>query len=451
MFDFFRYLKIAFKKFLPRRILWRTLFILILPIILLQIIIGIVFYRQYIDERISETVNRTASEIAFIRDHLHDYQDVDIFLKQISLVFDAHYQTIPKNNIFLKNCDSSYIIDWVKEKLKRYEPNLTICDTKQKRVYVFIVPLLADKDLRILINQKYFLSAKWHFLPVWSIGSSLLFIIIAILFLKNQIRPITKLGKAAEAFGRGQTDYHFRPAGAIEIRSAGEAFLKMKENIRTHIESRTLLLAGVSHDLRTILTRFALEISLMEQSEATLALKDDIKRMQVILEAYLNFVSHEHREELKPLCPVSLIETIMGRFTRQDKIITFYHDTIPECLLREGAFTRCIINLLSNALRYADKIHISLTYNEHHIILTLEDNGQGVPETAYEEIFKPFVTFDFARTQNNTSTIGLGLSVTRDIAQANGGQVRAGKSLSLGGLKMILTFAYIPLNGLYEA
>ena len=387
MFDFFRYLKITFKKTLPRRILWRTLFILILPIILLQIIIGIVFYRQYIDERISETVNRTALEIAFIRKHLYDYPDINIFLKQISLVFDAHYQTIPKNNIFLKNCDSSYIIDLVKEKLRRYEPNLTICDTEQKRVYVFIVPLLKDKDLRILINQKYFLSSKWHFLPVWSIGSSLLFIVIAILFLKNQIRPITKLGKAAEAFGQGHIDYHFRPAGAIEIRTAGEAFLKMKENIRTHIESRTLLLAGVSHDLRTILTRFALEISLMEPSEATLALKDDIKRMQVILEAYLNFVSHEHKEELKPLNPIFLIENIIKRFTRDDKVIIFHHDTVPECLIREGAFTRCIINLLSNALRYANKIHIDITYNTHNIIITIEDNGEGVPETAYEDIF----------------------------------------------------------------
>jgi two-component system osmolarity sensor histidine kinase EnvZ len=263
-------------------------------------------------------------------------------------------------------------------------------------------------------------------------GSSLVLLAVSIMFMRNQIRPIQWLAGAAEDFGKGR-DIEFRPRGAREVRRAGYAFIEMKRRIERAIEQRTAMLNGVSHDLRTVLTRFKLSLALMGEGEEFEALQKDVEEMQRMLEAYLAFARGDAGEAAVPTDVYGLIEELKFDAERHGHETQIAFSGDPIVTLRPDAFRRCLTNLLANAQRYGRNIAIEGIRDFRFLTVHVDDDGPGVPADRREEVFKPFVRLDEARNQNEGGT-GLGLAIARDIARSHGGDISLSDS-PLGGLR----------------
>jgi two-component system osmolarity sensor histidine kinase EnvZ len=273
---------------------------------------------------------------------------------------------------------------------------------------------------------------SWMFL-IWMVATSLVLLAVAILFLRNQIRPIVRLADAADAFGKGREAPNFRPRGATEVRRAAAAFLEMKSRIERSIEQRTTMLAGVSHDLRTVLTRFKLELALFGDTPETEAIKKDVDEMAAMLEAYLAFARGDTGEQSAPTDIALLLDELKLDSERHGHRASVAFHGQPIVTVRPAAFKRCLANLVSNAARFASAIAIAGHRDHRWLTVTVDDNGPGIPLQMREEVFKPFLRIDDARNQDEGGT-GLGLAIARDIARSHGGDITLGDS-PLGGLR----------------
>jgi len=273
---------------------------------------------------------------------------------------------------------------------------------------------------------------SWIFL-VWMVATSLVVLAIAIAFLRNQIRPIVRLADAAEAFGKGREAQNFRPRGAREVRRAAAAFLEMKGRVERAIEQRTTMLAGVSHDLRTILTRFKLELALLGETPEIEAIKKDVDEMAAMLEAYLAFARGDSGEQSAATDMAAFLEELKLDTERHGHraSVSFYGQ--PEVTVRPAAFKRCLANLVTNAGRFASTVAITGHRDHRWLTVTVDDDGPGIPPNLREDVFKPFLRLDDARNQDEGGT-GLGLAIARDIARSHGGDITLGDS-PLGGLR----------------
>jgi two-component system osmolarity sensor histidine kinase EnvZ len=273
---------------------------------------------------------------------------------------------------------------------------------------------------------------SWIFL-VWMVATSFVVLAIAIAFLRNQIRPIVRLADAAEAFGKGREAPNFRPRGAREVRRAAAAFLEMKARIERAIEQRTTMLAGVSHDLRTILTRFKLELALLGDGPEIDAIKKDIDEMAAMLEAYLAFARGDMGEQPAPTDIGALLDELRADSERHGHKASVTFHGQPEVTVRPAAFKRCIANLVGNAARFGSAVAINGHRDHRWLTVTVDDDGPGIPPQMREDVFKPFLRLDDARNQDEGGT-GLGLAIARDIARSHGGDITLGDS-PLGGLR----------------
>jgi two-component system osmolarity sensor histidine kinase EnvZ len=267
--------------------------------------------------------------------------------------------------------------------------------------------------------------------------SSIVLLTIAILFLRNQINPILRLAEAAHAFGLGREVKDFRPAGAREVQEASNAFLAMKGRIERHVEQRTAMLAGVSHDLRTILTRLTLELAMLPSSPPVEAMREDIAEMRRMLEGYLAFARGDGGEETEPLDVGELLGAVRSGLARSGKAIEIRSPPGLVAMAKPQAIKRCIENLATNACRFGSRVVIAATNEGRATVFTVDDNGPGVAPERYEEVFRPFVRLDDARNLDEAGT-GLGLAIARDVARSHGGDIRLSKS-ALGGLRATLT------------
>jgi two-component system osmolarity sensor histidine kinase EnvZ len=265
------------------------------------------------------------------------------------------------------------------------------------------------------------------------VGTSLVLLTVAILFLRNQIRPILRLADAAEAFGKGRDMPNFRPRGAREVRRAAVAFIEMKLRVERAIEQRTAMLAGVSHDLRTILTRFKLELALLGDTPEIEAMKKDVDEMARMLEAYLSFARGDMGETASPTDMADFLEELRSDVERTGHKASVEFHGPPIVTVKSAAFRRCLGNLVSNAARYANAIAITGHRDHRWLTVTIDDDGPGIPAGMREEVFKPFLRLDDARNQDEGGT-GLGLAIARDIARSHGGDITLGDS-PLGGLR----------------
>jgi two-component system osmolarity sensor histidine kinase EnvZ len=268
---------------------------------------------------------------------------------------------------------------------------------------------------------------------LWMIGSSLVLIAIAALFLRNQIKPIQRLADAAESFGKGREAPNFRPRGAREVRRAAAAFIEMKTRIERAMEQRTAMLAGVSHDLRTVLTRFKLELALLGDSPEVEAMKRDVDEMARMLEAYLAFARGDSGEQSAPTDMAAFLEELKLDAERHGHKASVVFHGPPIVTVRPAAFKRCLANLVSNAARFAPSIAITGHRDHRYLTVTVDDDGPGIPAELREDVFKPFLRLDDARNQDEGGT-GLGLAIARDIARSHGGDINLGDS-PLGGLR----------------
>jgi two-component system osmolarity sensor histidine kinase EnvZ len=296
---------------------------------------------------------------------------------------------------------------------------------------------LEGKVLRVFARRSQAYASNTHIFLIWMVGTSLVLLMIAIPFLRNQIRPILNLAEAAESFGKGRPmPRDFRPRGAEEVRRAGFAFIQMRERIERQIEQRTAMLTGVSHDLRTILTRFKLQLALSGSKIDTEALDQDINDMQSMLEGYLAFARGEAAEDPGRFDLQSCFDRLRDEAQLRKGTLTTVLDGDPTIHVRPNAFARLLNNVVGNSLRYAKNVRVQATHTRGSLTVIVDDDGPGIPAASRENVFKPFVRLDEARNLDASGT-GLGLAIARDIARSHGGDITLDDS-PMGGLRAII-------------
>jgi two-component system osmolarity sensor histidine kinase EnvZ len=306
-------------------------------------------------------------------------------------------------------------------------------DTVGKSALLEIRVQLDNNVMRVFARRSAAYVSNSEIFLLWMVGTSTVLLIVAIIFLRNQIKPILRLADAAESFGKGREVPNFRPRGAREVRRAAAAFIEMKTRIERAMEQRTAMLAGVSHDLRTVLTRFKLELALIEDSPEVDAMKKDIDEMARMLEAYLAFARGDSGEIAAPTDMAEFLEELRLDAERHGHTTSVVFHGPPIVTVRPAAFRRCLGNLVSNAARFAPSISITGHRDHRYLTVTVDDDGPGIPAEMREEVFKPFLRLDDARNQDEGGT-GLGLAIARDIARSHGGDITLGDG-PLGGLR----------------
>jgi two-component system, OmpR family, osmolarity sensor histidine kinase EnvZ len=306
-------------------------------------------------------------------------------------------------------------------------------DTVGRSSIVEIRIQLDNAVMRVFARRSAAYASNSEIFLLWMVGTSLVLLTVAILFLRNQIKPIQRLADAAESFGKGREVPNFRPRGATEVRRAAHAFVEMKSRVERAIEQRTTMLAGVSHDLRTVLTRFKLELALLKGSAEAEAMNKDVDEMSRMLEAYLAFARGDAGEQSAATDMSILLEDLKADAERQGRNVTVAFRGPPVVTVRPNAMKRCLANLVSNAARFGKTISIVGQRDHRWLIVTVDDDGPGIPAGMREDVFKPFLRLDDARNQDEGGT-GLGLAIARDIARSHGGDITLGDG-QLGGLR----------------
>ncbi|CAH1663841.1 ATP-binding protein [Chelatococcus asaccharovorans] len=425
---------------LPKGLYARTLIIIIAPFIILQSVVAYVFMErhwQLVTRRLSSAVT---SDIAAIIDVYESYpQDNDA----------ATLSTIASDRLgldidFLPGTDLPppgpkpffSILDGVlSDEIRRQIGRPFWIDTVGRSNLIEIRIKLDKAVMRIIARRSLAYASNSHIFLMWMLGTSMVLLMIAILFLRNQIKPILRLANAAESFGKGR-DVTFMPRGAREIRRAGQAFIEMRRRIERTMEQRTTMLNGVSHDLRTILTRFKLSLTFIEDSAELEALRADVDEMARMLEAYLAFARGDAGEQAAPTDIAEMLQSIRSDFERQGEELSVEVTGPLVVTVRPDAFRRLLVNLITNAIRHSVVVEVRAGVEGRWLLLTVDDDGPGVPADQREEVFKPFVRLDEARNMDEGGT-GLGLAIVRDIARSHGGDVTLADS-PLGGLRALV-------------
>lgn len=426
-------------RMLPKGLLGRSLLIIVIPMVILQSVVAYVFmdrHWQLVTGRLSYAVVR---DIAAVVDLLEaaettgERQEIlDVtghrFGFQLMLLQAGELPGMKRRSVF-------NILDrTLRRELENQLGRPYWVDTVGQSDFVEIRVETRAGNLQAIVDRADAYASNSHIFIVWMVGTAVVLILLSVIFIRNQIKPIQRLANAAESFGKGRPVGHFAPQGAREVRRAALAFIEMRRRIERQIEQRTTMLAGVSHDLRTILTRFRLELALMPDGEETEALRRDVDEMEAMLEAYLAFAKGDTDEASQVVDLKALLSDVVGRRRRATVSLTFHGD--PNVEVRPGAFRRLVGNLTSNAERFGKRVEITAEHQGGWITITVDDNGPGIPEAEREAVFRPFYRLDEARNQDDAGT-GLGLAIARDIARGHGGDIRLEES-PLGGLRAVV-------------
>jgi two-component system osmolarity sensor histidine kinase EnvZ len=426
------------KSFMPTGLYARSLLIIVTPMVILQSVVAFVFMERHwntVTYRLSAAVTQ---DIAALIDVYRNYpQDADqgtlrrIALERLGLVVDFLPGTdLPPTGPkpFFSLLDQA-----LSKEISRQIRRPFWIDTVGRSSLVEIRIQLDNSVMRVFARRSAAYASNSHIFLVWMVGTSTILLGVAILFLRNQIRPILALADAAESFGKGREAPDFRPRGAREVRRAANAFLEMKRRVERTLEQRTTMLAGVSHDLRTLLTRFKLELALLDDGPEVTALKRDVDEMARMIEAYLSFARGDSGEPSAPTDMAEFLDELKADAERHGHKASVVFHGPPVVTVRPAAFKRCLANLVSNAARFAPSIAITGHRDHRYLTVTVDDDGPGIPPGMRDEVFKPFFRIDDARNQDEGGT-GLGLAIARDIARSHGGDIMLSDS-PLGGLR----------------
>ena len=432
------------KNILPQTLFGRALLIIVTPLILMQAISTFIFFDRHWDTMTRRLAHTLAGDIAFIVDSLTPLpKQLDlnqIFLKaddilHIRLTYSPEEILVKKKAFQQWDRVRKSLQDALKERVRRPFSIDTI--KKERRIEIKVQ--LPQGLLNVNVHEKRLYSSTPYIFLMWMIGSSLVLFAIAIIFMRNQIRPIRRLAIAARSFGMGRGSSEIKPSGAKEVRQATQAFRQMRERISRQFAQRTEMLAGVSHDLRTPLTRMKLQIEMLERTPETRELQDDIQEMERMIDGYLTFARGEGSESLSKINLASLIEEIISTERRDGSLINFVNKskTIKSVTLRPQAIKRAITNLIINSKKYAETVKVGFEYNSEHAIITIDDNGPGIKPEHRDDVFKAFFRLDPSRNTDTGGT-GLGLTIAKDIVQSHGGDLLLSEA-SLGGLRATIT------------
>ena len=429
---FFQWLK----RYVPRGLYSRAALILILPVVTLQLVVSVVFIQRHFEGVTVQMTHSTAREITLLLDHLPASASApqDRLMKlaealQINVMTRTPDQTLQGNTRRWYDLSGTVVVATFRAELPQVV-EVQLPDDFEVTVTLDTPAGLVDFQF----DRRRVSAANAHQLFVNMVFFGALMTLIAFIYLRNQLRPITRLAKAAEAFGRGR-NVPYRPGGALEVRAAGRAFLDMRARIERQIEQRTLMLSGVSHDLRTPLTRLKLGLAFLDDEERG-PMERDVDDMQKMLDGFLSFIRGAGTAEPEETDPVALVHQLVEDSQRADVPVTIHQiEGQGTLMLRPLAIRRAVTNLLENAVRYGNRAEISVRLSDKSLRIRIEDDGPGIPADQRGDAVKPFNRLDSARNQNRATGVGLGLAIATDIARAHGGVLRLTKSEHLGGLR----------------
>ena len=424
------------KNLFPKRLFYRALLIVAAPIIILQLIITVVFFDSL---WIKTNKGMTRALVGEMKTFMTAYDNGKYNNNDLSGLFSIYLNLNVnyKNEKFIKKNQEERWFSPIDRTLRReLKSNIGSqnywFDTTEYKELIYIQIKHNDGYFEFLIPKDRVTSTSARMFALWITLPALLLIIIAIIFLKNQTRPIVNLAKAAERFGRGENINAYRPSGALEIRKAGLEFDKMRKRIMRHLNQRSEMLSGISHDLRTPLTRMKLQLSFIKDRKLSSKISLDIDEMEKMLNEYLQFTSSNHTEKNEIFDISELIENIIQKYENNN----ISREITPRIYMngRRNLIKRSFNNLIDNALKYGEKVKIQLSKKNNQILFTIDDNGPGIAEEEYDNVFKPFYKIDKGRSDSKSS-VGLGLSITSDIIRSHGGNILLDKSV-MNGLRV---------------
>ena len=419
---------------MPKRLYWRAAFILLFPVIFLQLIVSVVIIKRHFEGVTEQMTGTVASQIKLIATKV-EAAEIDAAI-ELSEALNMKLLAVESDKSIGSNSKRFYDVSGIvviRELYKlKWVQNVDLLDDD----YVTVTLRLADMIFQLQFDRARVSASNPHQLIVNMVVFGAFFTLIAFMYLRNQLRPITRLAVAAEAFGRGQT-VPYTASGAIEVKAAGNAFLEMRNRIERHIEQRTMILSGVSHDLRTPLTRLKLGISLLDSDDKE-PLERDLEEMRLMLDEFLTFAKAQDNEQanFELLTVSSILDSLKDDYQRSNaKLQVANNITSGSYLMRPSLIRRALDNIIGNALRYGTLANLKVTIDNEHINFIVEDDGPGIPAEMRPEALKPFSRLDPARNQDKGMGVGLGLPIASDIAQAHGGSLRLLKSDKYGGLR----------------
>ena len=430
------------KNLLPRRLFYRALLIVAVPIIVLQLIITIVFFDSL---WIKTNKGMTRALVGEMKTFITAYDNGRYNNNDLSGLFSIYLDLnveYKNNELFDKPLNERWFSPIDRTLRRELKSNIGVgnywFDTTTYKELIHIKIKRNKGFFEFFIPKDRVTSTSARTFALWITLPALLMVTIAIIFLKNQTRPIINLAKAAERFGRGENIDEYRPSGALEIRQAGLEFDKMRKRIMRHLNQRSEMLSGISHDLRTPLTRLKLQLSFMKDKELSKKMSLDIEEMEKMLNEYLQFTSSTYLEKDETFDISELIENTINKYDNDN----ISKELIPRIYMngRKNLIQRSLNNIIDNSIKYADKINLKLFKENNNIIITIDDDGIGIPENEYQNVFKPFYKIDKSRGDSKSS-VGLGLSITSDIIKSHGGNIVLEKS-PLNGLRVKI---FLPL------
>jgi two-component system, OmpR family, osmolarity sensor histidine kinase EnvZ len=432
------------RKIFPRTLLFRSLLIVIAPIILIQIVVGGVFFDSIWYKTNRGLVRSAANEINTFLALYPEFKQknksnelVNIYKDKSGIVISIKKETQQLPSTETVKWYSLYdkiVLEEFSEKIKNpYWHNVRFNSS-----YVQVLVLLNKNEvIEFLVPKSKIRSTSGRIFALWITVPSLIFLFISIIFLRNQIRPIVLLSQAAERFGKGQFDSDFKVSGALEIRQASYEFERMKRRILKHISQRTAMLSGISHDLKTPLTRLKLQIELLNKNQKLNSLKEEINEMEKMINEYLDFASNQYSQPVEKFNIVQLIQNLIDKsFKKNIKIKS------PKSLIfsgRKNLIRRCIANIINNSQKYAENISITCKKIKKTILINIDDDGSGIADEHKEKVFRPFYRVDKSRSLKD-SNVGLGLSIVEDIVNSHGGTVKLLNNPKGKGLRVSLSF-----------
>jgi two-component system osmolarity sensor histidine kinase EnvZ len=425
---------------LPRSLMWRALMIVVTPLIVMQVLATYVFYESHWDQVSKQLAQGVAGDIALLVDAVERIDDaeggqwlVEAAARDMDLQITFEPGAILPNSAIRQTAYGGELRRALRRKnLARPFLVESIAGSEQVTVSV----QLAGGVLKVVTPRTRLISWTTYLFILWLVGTSLILLGFAAMFMRNQVRPVRRLARVADAFGKGRDVPDFKPEGAREVRLAGLAFIAMRNRIQRQISQRTAMLAGVSHDLRTPLTRMKLQLEMMPPGDGVRALQEDVADMERMLDGYLAFARGEGTEKPKDCDFNLLLEEAVRQAKRKGGVVTLTIDGKLALPVRPNAMQRCLTNLLDNALRFASHVAVRAANPSGTIEVTIDDNGPGIPPKQREAVFKPFYRIESSRNPL-TGGVGLGLSIARDVARSHGGDIVLEDS-PLGGLRVRL-------------
>ena len=424
------------KNLLPKRLFYRALLIVAIPVILIQLIITIVFFDSLWIKTNKGMTRALVSEIqTFIEVYSNDNYEKDEIKNIFSLYQDLNIEFVEDENF-----NFSYNERWfspidrtLRRELKsKFGLEIFWFDTTSYKELVDLRIKYQNGFFKFIVPKDRLTSTSARLFGLWITVPAFVVVIISLIFLKNQTRPITALAKAAEKFGKGENVDEFKPSGAAEIRQAGYEFDRMRKRIMRHLNQRSEMLSGISHDLRTPLTRMKLQTEFIKDKSLARKLTEDINEMEKMLNEYLQFTSSSFIEKDELFNLSDLMDEIIIKYNNEN----IKKEIPPKVYLngRKNLIKRCMNNLIDNSIKYGNKISVELIKNKTNLVIKVEDDGPGIPDSEYDNVFKPFYKIDKGRADSKSS-VGLGLSIASDIVRSHGGNIKLNKS-NLNGLEV---------------